>query len=85
MRYAGLLLIGVVVFGQNGSPTFEVASVKPSLSNSRPYGGGGPGTADPEHARYLGTPLKRILLMAPYDQGLSAFRSKLAGWREVRH
>ena len=61
MRYASLVLIGVVAFGQNGSPTFEVASVKPSApSNSRPYGGGGPGTADPEHARYFGTPLMPI-------------------------
>jgi len=89
---AALLLIPVVLFGQSAtSPTFDVASVKPTApagpadtegkaTTRRAAGGrrsGGPGTDDPGRIHYPHMTLKSMLVQA---YAVAGFQIRGPGW-----
>lgn len=67
-RIGILVVAGGIAFGQvsEGKFTFEVASVRPSnRPNSRPQGGGGPGSPyDPERLHLESMPMRNLLMFA---------------------
>jgi uncharacterized protein (TIGR03435 family) len=84
---AGILVLTCAAFaGAQDKPAFEVASVKPAVSDkSVPSPGmfamrGGPGTPDPERLTYINVPLRALLLRA-YD--LKVYQLSGPTWLET--
>ncbi len=69
------------VFGQaaENSPTFEVASVKPSGPGSVRGSEGGPGTRDPERYTYTRADLRDLLFDAYLRTGVEDYRRQISG------
>ena len=56
-----LMMTAGSCFGQEGTPRFEVASVKPSSQQMLGRFSGGPGSSDPERIIYESTTLENLL------------------------